>query len=234
MAESIDFQAPELGLLARVAGATNRRRFLHWAGVTLVVTATGCGKKGGGVTGPPGDTTFPNSDQGLLNYFFALEQLSAAFYGHAVANAYAGRTAEETTTLTDIRDHEVAHREFLRTLIGTGAIGNFDFAFTSVNFADRTSTLTAARTIEDLAISAYNGGARVFANASHMLLLQKIASVEGRHAAAIRDTMSPKSAAFSGDDVVNATTGLDAFRWPSEALTIMDPFTTTSFSSGLP
>lgn len=234
MAEPMDSQAPELGLLARVAGATSRRRFLHWAGVTFVVTATGCGKKGGGPTGPGDSTTFPNNDTGLLNYFFALEQLSAAFYTQAVASAYAGRTAEETAILTDIRDHELAHREFLRGILGNSAIGDFTFSFSSVNFADRTSTLTTARTLEDLAITAYNGGARVFANSSTMVALQKIGSVEGRHAAAIRDTIAPKTAAFAGDDAVNATSGLDEFRWPSQGLAAIDPYATTTFSTNLP
>lgn len=234
MAESMESRTPELGMLARVAGATSRRRFLHWAGITFAVAATGCGKKGDDPTGPGGDKTFPNSDEGLLNYYLALEQLSAAFYDQTLASPYAGRSAAETAMLTDLRDHEAAHRDFLRSLLGGSAIGTFEFTFESVNFADRDSTLIAARTIEDLAVSAYNGGARVFANAGAMTQVQKIGSVEGRHAAAIRDTLSPRSAAFAGDDVVDGVKGLDGFRWPSEVLPMMDPYTRTSFSSSLP
>ena len=237
MAETTISPSPELHLLATMAGATSRRRFLRWAGVSVIVAAAGCGKKGDSPTGPPGggtDKTFPYNDAGLLNYYSVLEQMSAAFYGQAIATAWAGRTAEETALLTEIRDHEIAHRDFLKGMLGGGALPDFQFSFSSTNFADRSSTLTTARTLEDLAISAYNGGARVFADFSTMAKVQRIASVEGRHAAVIRDLQSPRSAAFAGDDVVNATTGLDATRWPSEVLTIADGWITTHFTNGLP
>lgn len=218
---------------SRGTTATSRRRFLQWAGVTFVVTAAGCGKKNG-PTGPGGDTTFPNNDQGALNYLYVLEQLAAAFYIRAVDNAWSGRTSEETQIMTDIRDHEVQHREFYRSLLGNSGVGDFEFSFNSVNFADRNSTLSTARLIEDLTVSAYNGSGRLFSNPGNMTVVQKVASVEGRHAAAIRDLLSPKSAAFAGDDVVQAQYGLEVYRWPSEVLPIIDPFVTTSFTSSLP
>ncbi|HYC31073.1 MAG TPA: filamin/ABP280 repeat domain-containing protein, partial [Gemmatimonadales bacterium] len=66
---------------------------------------------------PDTGTSFGAGDTGILNYAFALEQLEAAFYSAVVATPYAGITPEETQILTEIRDHEVIHREFLRAAL---------------------------------------------------------------------------------------------------------------------
>jgi hypothetical protein len=155
-------------------------------------------------------------DVGLLNYAYALEQLQAAFYTAAVANLYAGASAEETQNLTDIRDHEVIHREFLKALLGTNAIQELQIEFGSVDFASRDSVLAAARDIEDLAVSAYNGAGYLFDEEDNLLAVGKIVSVEARHAAVIRDTIS-RGTDFAGDDVVN-TNGLDVFRQPNQVI----------------
>ncbi len=49
------------------------------------------------------------------------EQLEAAFYTMVVANPYTGISALEMEYLTDIRNHEVAHREFFKAAITAAA-----------------------------------------------------------------------------------------------------------------
>lgn len=173
-------------------------------------------------------------DPGVLNYAYALEQLEAAFYTEVVASLYAGATAEETQILTDIRDHEVIHRDFLEAALADAAIPSLAVTFESVDFTSRTSVLETARTFEDLGVSAYNGAGRLLQSADFLLLAGKIVSVEARHAAAIRDLLNPLSADFAGDDVVDAQ-GLDQSRTPAEVLPLADPFITTPIdASGLP
>jgi hypothetical protein len=155
-------------------------------------------------------------DVGLLNYAYALEQLEAAFYTTAVANLYAGASAEETQILTDIRDHEVIHREFLKTLLRANAIQDLQIEFGSVDFASRDSVLAAARDIEDLGIGAYNGAGFLFDETDNLLAAGKIVSVEARHSAVIRDLIS-RGTDFAGDDVVNGS-GLDVFHQPNQVI----------------
>ncbi|MBA3317024.1 MAG: ferritin-like domain-containing protein [Gemmatimonadales bacterium] len=174
-------------------------------------------------------------DVGILNYAYALEQLEAAFYVQVVTTPYTGITAEETQILTDIRDHEVIHREFLKAVLAAGAIPDLTVDFTGVDFTSRASVLGTAKTFEDLGVSAYNGAGQLLESADYLLLAGKIVSVEARHASAIRDLLNPLSADFAGDDVVDPDTGLDAARSPAEVLPLADPFVTTPIdASGLP
>jgi hypothetical protein len=166
-----------------------------------------------------------SGDIGLLNYAYALEQLEAAFYTAVVANLYAGASAEETQIVTDIRDHEVIHREFLKTLLKTNAIQDLQIEFGSVDFASRDSVLAAAKDIEDLGVSAYNGAGYLFDDPDYLLAAGKIVSVEARHSAVIRDLIS-RGTDFAGDDVVN-TNGLDVFRQPNQVIPATSTFIVT-------
>jgi hypothetical protein len=223
----------ELRFLDQVARAGSRRTFMKWGGVALAVAAVGTAACGDDDNGPEdGTVDLGTGDTAVLNYAYALEQLEAAFYTQVVASPFAGMTAPETAILTDIRNHEVAHRDFFKAALAANAIADLEVDFTSVNFADRASVLGTARTFEDLGVSAYNGAGRLLTDASLLLVAGKIVSVEARHAAAIRDLLQPKSAAFAGDDVVDAQ-GLDVVNAPSAVLTAADPFVTTTITSSL-
>src|SRR6478672_11771483 len=95
----------------RDSGVANmsRRKFLNYAGAStgliLLGACTKTNSAGGGVDLGSGDT-------GILNYAYALEQLEAAFYIKVASSFYSGISDEEKSLLTDIRDHEIAHREF--------------------------------------------------------------------------------------------------------------------------
>jgi rubrerythrin len=230
----------ELRFLDRLARTAGRRTFLQWSGVTLAATALACGDDNddGGV-GPGTGVNLGTGDTGVLNYAYALEQLEAAFYIQVTASFFAGATAEEQSLLNDIRNHEIIHRDFLKAALGAAAIADLQVDFTSVNLADRASVLGAAKTFEDLGVSAYNGAGKLLADANNLATAGRIVSVEARHAAAIRDLLVPRSNApgsFAGDETVDPTTGLEIpERAPSQVLTAADPYVVTTINaSGLP
>ena len=230
---------PELRFLDQLARSSGRRTFLAWSGLTMAVAALGCSDDDNG-TGPgSGEANLGTGDTGILNYAYALEQLEAAFYTAVLAAPYAGITADETAILTDIRNHEVIHRDFFAGALGSAAIGALAVTFTSVNLSVRAEVLGAAKTFEDLGVSAYNGAGKLLTVPANLVRAGRIVSVEARHAAAIRDLLVPNSNAigsFAGDDTVDPVTGLEIpERTPTQVLAAADPYVTTTINaSGLP
>lgn len=217
-----------------------RRNFLRTAGLAgAAIAFAGCsgttteltapaksGNPAGAVVGPNGAITLDfSSDIDVLNYAYALEQLEAAFYVTVASNAVFTSifAANEQRVLLDIRDHEVAHRDFFGAALGTAKIPNLTPSFGGINFADRTSVLQTARTFEDLGVSAYNGAARFLRDAGYLGVAGKIVSVEARHASAIRDLLNPRS----GDFAPNA---FDAGNTPQFVLAAADPFIVESIT----
>ncbi|MGI8554844.1 MAG: ferritin-like domain-containing protein [Pyrinomonadaceae bacterium] len=178
-----------------------------------------------------GTVDLGKGDFGILNYAYALEQLEAAFYSQVISTPYAGMNSAEQQVLTDIRDHEIVHRAFLKAALGKKAIPGLQVNFTTINFNSRESVLGTAKTFEDLGVSAYNGAGQLLKNGEFLLIAGKIVSVEARHAAAIRDLLQPMSAFFAGDDVVDPSTGLDKARMPSEVLAAAGPFIRTPITA---
>lgn len=170
-------------------------------------------------------------DTGILNYAYALEQLEAAFYSQVINTKFARMTSAEREILTDIRDHEIAHREFFKVALGKKAIPGLQVNFTSIDFNSRESVLGTAKTFEDLGVSAYNGAGQLLKKGEYLLLAGKIVSVEARHAATIRGLLDPMSSAFAGDDAVDPNTGLDKARMPSEVLAAAGPFIRTQVTA---
>lgn len=224
-----------------------RREFLRWSGASLAVFAVvGCDddKRIMEPPGPePGDTVptpgnrletanFGTGDVAVLNYAYALEQLEALFYSRVLASPYAGMSAAERQMLTDIRNHEIAHRDFLRVALGGGAIPSLTLNFEAVDFNSRDTVLATARTFEDLGVSAYNGAGQLLQSGAFLLIAGKIVSVEARHAAAIRHTISPQTASFA--EPVDAQ-GLDVVRTPAEVLAAAAPFISNPLvTTGIP
>jgi hypothetical protein len=167
----------------------------------------------------PADTriNLGSGDVGILNYAYALEQLEAAFYTQVALSPYSNISSAELALLTDIRDHEVAHREFFKAALGSAAIPALEVNFSSINFGDRNSVLQTAKAFEDLGVSAYNGAGKLIEKPDYLLLAGKIVSVEARHAAYIRDLLS--NGTFADGTVVDAN-GLDLSRNPKDVLAI--------------
>ena len=132
-----------------------------------------------------------------LNFALTLEYLESNFYIKAVASGIAP-SGDAMNALTDIRDHENEHVNFLKTAI-TAAGGtpvsftadSFDFTakgtFMDV-FSNYGLMLAVAQTFEDTGVRAYKGQApNLISNNDYLTAALQIHSVEARHAAHIRE-----------------------------------------------
>ncbi len=204
----------------------SRRKFLATAGgfsllsAFVIGSSSSCKKSDSSGSG----VNLGGGDIGILNYAYALEQLEAAFYTKVIASPYASMPAAEASYLVDIRDHEIAHREFFKAALGSNAIGALEVNFTSIDFTSRTSVLATAKAFEDLGVTAYNGAGQLITDVNYLALAGKIVSVEARHAALIRDLITPGSFA---DSTALDTNAMDMARTPAQVLAIAGAYITT-------
>ena len=219
-------------LEAESSKGMQRRQFLRYAGVGTAAVglfaAEACKKDRNSYTG----VYLGSGDIGILNYAYALEQLEAAFYVQVVSNAAfkSQFNADEQTLITEVRNHEVLHREFFKAALGGNAIPNLTVNFSAINFASRASVIGAAMAFEDLGVSAYNGAGYLIKSADYLLIAGKIVSVEARHAAYFRDLMTPNT--FVGQDVVNvAGNGLEYDKTPQYVLGKASAYITTPINA---
>jgi len=146
---------------------------------------------------------FAQGDVAILQYALVLEQVEADFYSRVVTGfGTSNITTAEQAILTDIRNHELAHREFLRGALGADGDFTITSTFRGVSFTDRAAVLGAARSLEDLGVAAYNGAVQYLTSPANVLSFAKIVSVEARHAATIRDLLEPRTFAPSATDDV--------------------------------
>lgn len=206
----------------------NRRTFLRYAGAGAAITAltiTGCKEDVLPLPDPDNEGVyFGSGDIAILNYAYALEQLEAAFYTKVAESPYSGISTLESQYLTEIRDHEIAHREFFKAAIGDNRIKELELDFSSINFGSRDSVLATAKAFEDLGVSAYNGAGRLIKDVAYLALAGKIVSVEARHAALVRDLISNGS--FADESVID-NNGLDTSRSPGQVLSIASMYIKT-------
>ena len=224
----------DVGTTAGKQRALPRRAVLKWAGaVAAAATAFGVDVAGlrlsEAFAQAPVDLGY--GDFGVLNYAYALEQLEAAFYTQVLSHPYrGGMRANERSLLTEIRSHEVAHRELFRKTLGDKRIPDLTPNFSAVDFSSRTSVLQTASTFEDLGVGAYNGAGALIKSPQYLLVAGEIVSVEARHAATIRDLLDPLSPAFAGPGVVDSS-GLDRALQPSQVLQAAGPFIATPITA---
>lgn len=216
------------GLLESVNQPINRKTFFKFAGAGAALTTlllTSCEDDDDSMIGTNGDgVNLGSGDVGVLNYAYALEQLEAAFYTQVINSKFAGMTALETQILTDIRDHEVAHREFFKAALTAAApkeiIPGLTPDFSSINFGDRASVLATAKAFEDLGVSAYNGAGKLITTPAYLTLAGKIVSVEARHAAEIADLIMNGTFA----DTSNNANGFDLAETPANVLKVAQKY----------
>lgn len=142
-----------------------------------------------------------------LNFALSLEHLEAEFYKMAVATSGAllqtTGGANALSAFTTIRDHEVAHVNFLTTAIqGAGGMpvakATYDFTagglFADV-FTNYDTLLAVSQAFEDTGVRAYKGQAgNLMGNNDVLTAALQIHSVEARHAAHIREMRKARGA----------------------------------------
>ena len=128
-------------------------------------------------------------DAEILNFALLLEYLESEFYVEAVSKgALSGETLAFATV---VRDHELAHVDYLKQALGSAARSKptFDFKDTTSN-ADKFRA--TAIVLEDTGVAAYNGqGPRL--TGKTLAAAATIVSVEARHAAWIRHIVAGPS-----------------------------------------
>ncbi len=226
----------EISTLEQAAQARlSRRRFVGIAGALagagLIAGAVGCKPS----EDDPG-LSLGGSDIGYMNCFYLVKQLEADFYTRVGANIasrmFGGLSAAEQTFFLRIRNHEIAHREFLKNLLGSSALAPLEFDYSSIDFTKRTSLVDTAITLEDLGVSAFNGVGHKFTTTStgkdYAAVAAKMASVEARHAAVVRNIR--QSGSFAGDDTTDWN-GMDLARTPAQVLSIAQTFIKTKINT---
>ncbi len=206
---------------AELVGLPTRRSFLKALGLggTLVLMPSvfaACtddtGKLAPETSTATARTISLGTDVGIFTFAYALEQLESKFYEGVVGlSSFSSLfNAAEQELLTDIRNDEVTHREFLRAVVGT-SFPDLTFNFTSVlGTPTKAGILNAALTLETNGIAAYNGAGYALKNAKNLLVAGKIVSVEARHTSAIADAIDAASATPNGTLYADLTQTLPA------------------------
>lgn len=127
----------------------------------------------------------------VLNFALLLEYLEAEFYATGLDKSGL-IPGSDRDVFMQIGQHEKEHVEFLKSALGSYAIGKPTFDFTAGGkfpnaFSDYQTFLVLSQSFEDLGVRAYKGQApRLQENRDVLLSALKIHSVEARHAAEVR------------------------------------------------
>lgn len=139
-------------------------------------------------------------DRRILNFALLLEHLQAAFYREALRRDLLRGELREFAETAAANEEE--HIAMLRGALGQHARSRPKFNFDDV-LRNRRTFVRSALTLEDTGVAAYNGQA---ANLTKEALLPalRMVSVEGRHAAWIRDIAGEDPAPLAADPGLSA------------------------------
>ena len=182
----------------------SRRRFLRGilAGAAVVSGAAFIG------TRPAQSKPSPAQDLRILNFALLLEFLQAAYYREALSRGLLrGELREFAQTVGANEDEHVA---LLRQALGRRARPRPTFRFDQV-LRSPDDFVRSAMILEDAGVAAYNGQAANLTKAALLPALRMV-SVEGRHAAWIRDIAGEDPAPFAADPGVPPSVVLSTLR----------------------
>lgn len=215
-----NIQVEEMDKIADVS----RRRFFQLAGgiagAGLILSA--CRKT------PSSDVYLGTGDIALLNYLYIVKQVTGAFWAQAVVTPYYGITKSESDLQPDLRDQEITHREFLKTILGKNAISTITTDLSPVTFAERTNFLSNAIFLEDFTVAAYHGTIKLFKDTTFIPVIAKMASVDARHAGYVHDLFQHN---LFGDSTVVDMNGLGGVVAPATGMTQIQRYIQTRFDS---
>lgn len=142
-------------------------------------------------------TTKPSAkqDRKILNFALTLERLQAGFYRTALERGALKGELREFAEV--VGGNERAHVAFLEKALGPAARPAPTFDFTAATGGPRRFA-TTARMLEDAGVLAYNGQAANLTKPT-LAAAAEIVSVEGRHAAWIRDILGLPPAPNAAD-----------------------------------
>jgi rubrerythrin len=147
-------------------------------------------------------------DIAILNYALLLEYLQAQFYAEALAHASLKGELREFAEV--VGGHEREHVDFLKKALGSAANKKPAFSFgDAVRKSDKFAH--TAVVLEDAGVVAYNGEASNLTRKS-LAAAAAIVSVEGRHAAWIRDIVGDPPAPRAADTGVPARAVINQLR----------------------
>jgi hypothetical protein len=210
-----------------------RRAFFTYLGTAAGIGALALASCSDDTDVQPASITpaFGTGDVSILNFIYTFEQLQAAFYTQVLARLPLDVQADDRRYFQQLAQHQAIHRDLLARLIERDFPGQrlplFTFNFSSVDFAQRSAVLSAAKTLEDLGVSAYNGVLPKLATAAYLTLLAGMSSVEARHSALISDLITLGTFANTAN-----SNGLDVTRTPVAALALIQPYIRQTLDGG--
>jgi len=181
-------------------GAAAGRRAFSRQGLAVGVALSGVALLGA-IPASPARPVSPDRDTEILNFALLLEHLQAGFYREALDR---GNLRGEVRRFAEIVGaNEEEHVALLGKALGSRARRRPSFRFDDGLLRGR-RFVRAALTLEDAGVAAYNGQA---ANLTREALLPalRIVSVEGRHAAWIRDIAGEHPAPLAADPGLSAS-----------------------------
>jgi ferritin-like protein len=177
-----------------------------------------------------------STDAGVLNYFYAISQLQTDFWTRVTLNRFPGITPAENSAFASLQSHATSQRNWLQVYQTVGRLTDvLTFSFgDSVNFASRSATMGAALTIEDSATQAYAGGVSYLTDPANIVLAGKLASLNARHSATLRDLNDiiaggNTRTSFAGDDIIG-TNGLEMATRPADVIAALSKFYKTTIT----
>ncbi len=178
------------------------------------------GGNGYGVNG----YSFGSGDIAALNFLYVVEQVQYYFYKNWISSGINGFTSQVQSLIIDISLHQFTHFQFFNIALGTNGIPLLELNFTSINFSNQASILETAVQFQNMEVEAYIGISSYFQSSSFLVISQKIASLEARHASFISNLN--QSGSFYTGSVLNSL-GFENSQTPAQILTFYKPYIKT-------